>query len=108
MKVDPGARTAASATSATSGTDGGAAPNRRDGRTTWARVAPAAVAIVLVVAVVLRFTTRSHLWLDEALSVNIARLPFGRLHAALRQDGSPPLYYVLLHGWISVFGPSDG
>ncbi len=74
----------------------------------WARVAPAAVALVLVVAVVLRFTTRSHLWLDEALSVNIARLPFGRLHAALRQDGSPPLYYVLLHGWISVFGSSDG
>ncbi len=31
----------------------------------------------LVVGVVLRFVTRSPLWLDEALSVNIAHLPIG-------------------------------
>ncbi len=44
------------------------------------------------------------LWLDETLSVEIARLPPGELYAALRQDGAPPLYYLLLHGWMAVFG----
>ena len=27
--------------------------------------------------------------------------------AALERDGAPPLYYVLLHGWMRVFGTSD-
>jgi 4-amino-4-deoxy-L-arabinose transferase-like glycosyltransferase len=62
---------------------------------------------VLSVGIVLRFWTRSDLWLDEALTVNIAHLPLRDLHAALRRDGAPPLYYVLLHFWITVFGPSD-
>ena len=44
------------------------------------------------------------LWLDEALSVEIAKLPLAELPAALRMDGAPPVYYVLLHAWIAVFG----
>ena len=67
----------------------------------------AAVALVLVAAVVLRLWTRSDLWLDEALTVNIARLPLHEIPAFLRRDGAPPLYYVLLHFWISAFGTSD-
>lgn len=63
--------------------------------------------VVLVVAVVLRFWTRSDLWLDEALTVNIAKLPLGQIPAALKEDGSPPLYYVLLHFWMELFGRSD-
>ena len=51
--------------------------------------------------------TRSDLWLDEALSVNIARLPLGDMLEALRHDGHPPLYYLLLHGWMEVFGEGD-
>jgi hypothetical protein len=63
--------------------------------------------VVALAAVGFRFTTRSPLWLDEALSVNIAKLPIGDIPAALRHDGHPPLYYVLLHGWMDVFGTSD-
>jgi mannosyltransferase len=44
------------------------------------------------------------LWLDEALSVEIARLPLSQLPEALRQDGAPPLYYLLLKAWMAVFG----
>lgn len=44
------------------------------------------------------------LWLDEALSVEIATLPLAQLPAALRVDGAPPVYYLLLHAWTSVFG----
>lgn len=72
------------------------------GRLVWA-----AVAGLVAVGVVLRFVTTSPLWLDEAMSVNIAKLPLGDIPAALRHDGHPPLYYFLLHGWMAVFGQSD-
>jgi hypothetical protein len=62
---------------------------------------------VIVAGLVLRFWTRSDLWLDEALTVNIARLPLHQISGALRRDGAPPLYYFLLHGWMVVFGTSD-
>lgn len=51
--------------------------------------------------------TRSALWLDEALTVNIARLPLGQLHGALKHDGAPPLYYFLLHFWTAAFGTGN-
>lgn len=63
--------------------------------------------VALVAGVLLRLVSRSDLWLDEALSVNIATLPLGDMVDALRRDGHPPLYYVLLHGWTSVFGEGD-
>src|SRR4051794_37833293 len=58
----------------------------------------------LALGVVLRFVCQSDLWADEALSVNIAKLPLDDLMSALRHDGAPPLYYLLLHGWMRVFG----
>jgi uncharacterized membrane protein len=67
----------------------------------------AGAAVVVLAGVVLRFTTSSPLWLDEALSVNIARLPLGDIPEALRHDGHPPLYYVLLHAWMAVLGEGD-
>jgi hypothetical protein len=73
----------------------------------WHWVEVATVAAVGVGAVVFRFVTRSPLWLDEALSVNIAKLPIGDIPSALRHDGHPPLYYVLLHGWMELFGSGD-
>jgi hypothetical protein len=63
--------------------------------------------IVVIVGVVLRFWARSDLWLDEALTVNISRLPLGSIHGALREDGAPPLYYVALHFWMEIFGTSN-
>lgn len=68
---------------------------------------PVVVGAVLAVAVVLRFLTTSDLWLDEALTVNLAKLPLSELTGALKHDGAPPLYYALLHGWMQVFGTSD-
>src|SRR3954451_5821501 len=43
-------------------------------------------------------------WIDEGLSVGIADRPFTDIPGVLRQDGSPPAYYLLLHLWIRVFG----
>lgn len=67
----------------------------------------AALSVLAVVAVVLRFWTRSPMWLDEALTVHIAQQPIGQIPAALHHDGHPPLYYVLLHGWMTLFGTSN-
>lgn len=67
----------------------------------------AAFAFVIAAGLFFYFWTRSDLWLDEALSVNIARLPLGQLRGALRQDGAPPLYYGMLHVWSAVFGSGD-
>lgn len=67
----------------------------------------AAVTVVAaVVGTVLRFLPRSGLWLDEALSANIAGLPLTEIPGALERDGHPPLYYFLLHVW-SLAGSSD-
>jgi len=68
-------------------------------------VAGAVVAIALGLA--LRFWTRTDMWLDEALTLNISRLPVSEIQGALRRDGAPPLYYYLLHFWIGAFGTSD-
>lgn len=67
----------------------------------------AGVVASIALGVFFRFFIISHLWLDEALSVNIARLPVRSIPAALRHDGAPPLYYVLLHFWMRVFGDGD-
>ena len=47
------------------------------------------------------------MWLDEALTVNIAKAPLHLIPHLLRADGAPPLYYLLLHFWMKVFGTSD-
>ena len=67
----------------------------------WAALA---IGVVVAAGIAARFVANSHLWLDEALSVNIAGVPLKHLPETLKRDGSPPLYYVFLHGWIRLFG----
>lgn len=70
-------------------------------------VAGVAVGVVVAGGLFLRFWTRSGLWLDEALTVDIARLPLHEIPGALKRDGAPPLYYYLLHFWMIPFGQSN-
>jgi mannosyltransferase len=62
------------------------------------------VLLCVAIGAVLRFTPATPLWLDEALSVNIAKAPLGDIAGLLERDGHPPLYYWMLHGWIELFG----
>jgi mannosyltransferase len=48
------------------------------------------------------------LWMDEGLSIGIASQPFLDIPSTLLEDGSPPLYYMLLHVWMSLFGNGPG
>jgi mannosyltransferase len=70
------------------------------------------IAACVIYCLLLRLWAPRGLWLDEAQSVAIARQPLTgghgiTLYQALKQDGSPPLYYLLLHGWIALVGEGD-
>src|SRR4051812_31391842 len=87
---------------------------RRPGRVWGRSIAGLRVAdlagIVALTALALVLHTgglRTPFWIDEGLSVGIASHPISDIPHVLRQDGSPPLYYVLLHVWMSVFGHSE-
>lgn len=46
-------------------------------------------------------------WRDEAFSYLMARLPIQTLLLATAHDSNPPLYYLLLKLWMSIFGTSE-
>jgi mannosyltransferase len=46
-------------------------------------------------------------WIDEGLSVGIGSHPLFDIPGLLVKDGSPPLYYMLLHVWMGWFGTSE-
>ena len=46
------------------------------------------------------------LWLDEGLSLAKGGLPLGELLAYARSEYHPPLYLILLHGWLGLTGPT--
>jgi hypothetical protein len=68
------------------------------------------VALTILVAISVWLRTRGirlHYWVDEGLSVGIASHPLTRIPSLLGQDGSPPLYYLLLHVWMAVRGRGE-
>jgi mannosyltransferase len=70
--------------------------------------APGAIVGLTLIAAYVRGTTavRAPLWIDEGISIGIARHPLSQIPHLLREDGSPPVYYVLLHWWMALFGSS--
>jgi hypothetical protein len=46
-------------------------------------------------------------WIDEAIAVGVASHNLVDIPSVLRQDGSPPLYYLLLHEWMGVVGSGE-
>lgn len=64
-------------------------------------------ALALVSAYVRTRAISGSFWMDEGLSVGIASYPLTHIPHVLRQDGSPPLYYLLLHVWMSVAGRDE-
>ncbi len=67
------------------------------------------VAALVGVAIVLRAPTLGRAyWIDEGISLGIASYPLRQISSLLaHHDGSPPLFYLLLHVWIKVFGTSE-
>lgn len=46
-------------------------------------------------------------WVDESMTIGIASHPVTEIPTVLRQDGTPPLFYVLLHFWMRLFGTGE-
>jgi mannosyltransferase len=64
----------------------------------------------LLLAAVLRVLFLDHhsFWVDELFSIQYANLSLGELIPEIAaNDNHPPLYYVLLHFWIQLFGDTE-
>jgi hypothetical protein len=68
-----------------------------------------ASALVVALAALVRFSNlgASSLWYDEGFSAFVASEPIPDLVAHTARDIHPPLYYLLLHGWMHLAGKSD-
>jgi len=47
------------------------------------------------------------LWLDEGHSIRMAKLPVSQMVEEIAGNKHPPVYFLALHGWISIFGDSE-
>src|SRR6266516_7213024 len=68
------------------------------------------IGLALLTALSAYLRTRSFnaaFWIDEGLSFGISSHHFSSIPHVLRQDGSPPLYYMALHVWMRLFGTSE-
>jgi mannosyltransferase len=65
------------------------------------------VALVALSAVLRTRQLNAGFWIDEGLSVGIAHHHWSSIPGLLRQDGSPPGYYLLLGLWIRLFGDGE-
>jgi mannosyltransferase len=67
-----------------------------------------ALLTLVVVSLVLRTTALdAAFWIDEAIAVGVSSYSFWDIPSVLRVDGSPPLYYLLLHLWMQAFGNGE-
>ena len=84
----------------------------RDVRLDAVATAPLATPLLLVALLAVSTVLRTRIldagyWIDEGITVGIAHHPFTHIPHVLRHDGAPPLYYLLLHVWIKLFGDSE-
>jgi mannosyltransferase len=66
--------------------------------------------LVVLIAISTFIRTRyigGQFWMDEAITTGIASHSLSAIPGILRHDGSPPLFYLLLHFWIRAFGDSE-
>jgi mannosyltransferase len=68
---------------------------------------PLLILLLAQLAIVAPGLVQSPLWLDEAYSALLARLPVAEQWQALRFDAGPPLYYMILRGWRFIAGESE-
>ncbi len=72
------------------------------------RVGATALAILTAGTLLIRTgILDSGYWIDEAITVGIASHDLTDIPDLLRLDGSPPLFYLLLHGWMALAGTGE-
>jgi hypothetical protein len=79
----------------------------RDRPATAATLAAGVVGLALVSLHLRTQALDAAFWIDEGLSVGIGSYGLTEIPGVLEQDGSPPLYYALLHLWMQAFGNGE-
>ena len=82
---------------------------KRSVRVPWRyRTGLLAMVALCLVAADIRLATSRGLWVDEAISVRQAQLPFSQMIAGLRDtDVHPPLHHTMLWITVRLFGTSE-
>jgi mannosyltransferase len=82
----------------------------KSARTAQVRFVGLILLLILSLGAVLRVVNlgSDSLWLDEAITIQFARLDLPQLFSeTASSDVHPPLYYLALHYWIKLFGDSE-
>jgi mannosyltransferase len=74
---------------------------------TWLWAGGGLIALMALSAFLRSRYLSGQFWMDEAITTGISLHPLGQIPGILRYDGNPPLYYMALHLWISLFGSSE-
>lgn len=82
-------------------------PGRLERVPVWAGTAAVLIVLTALSAYIRTHYISGQFWEDEAITTGIASHSLSAIPGVLRHDGSPPLFYLLLHVWISIFGPSE-
>jgi mannosyltransferase len=73
----------------------------------WLWIGGGLVALMALSAFVRSRYLSGQFWMDEAITTGVALHPLSQIPGVLRHDGNPPLYYMMLHIWMSAFGSSE-
>lgn len=87
--------------------DGIRVPDRLARVPVWVIAAGVLVIATAVSAFVRTRYFSSQFWMDEGLSVGISTHNLSDIPTVLRHDGSPPLFYMALHIWMSLVGNTE-
>ncbi len=74
---------------------------------TWASTGGLLLVLMAISAFIRTRYISGQFWMDEAITTGIASHPLSQIPGLLRHDGSPPLFYFLLHFWIQAFGAGE-
>src|ERR1700761_4797444 len=70
----------------------------------WARTSLILFILCLASAYIRTRVIGQQFWEDEGITVGISSHSFGSIPGIMKLDGSPPLFYMMLHVWMQLFG----
>jgi hypothetical protein len=82
-------------------------PKWLDRMPTWASTGGVLILLIAISAFIRTRYITGQFWMDEGITTGISSHSLSAIPGVLRHDGSPPLFYLLLHFWIRVFGMSE-
>lgn len=67
------------------------------------------ITILVTLGTLVRFIniTKASIWHDEGYTMMLAPMPVLEILERTARDVHPPLYYIVLHGWMELFGTSE-